>query len=489
MIITILDNKYCKITANEDETPIINQLRNFLSYKLAGVEYTPAYKNGWHGITFLLNKQNVFMSGLLPKVEQWLKRKQATYTITDNRIKSIAGNELIITDRLKHLNKVPRDYQNRILEATTLHDKGIIRACTASGKTLVAAMMTAKFNKPTIVYVIGLNLLDQFHKTFTEIFDEPIGRIGNGDCDIKRITIASIWTIGKALDINTKKMLLESDEFDEKEKFNGDTKVDILRALKEYKIHMLDECHVSTTATISAIYKNINPERIYGLSGTPFRGDNSDLLINGVLGEQIINISASELIEKGILAKPYIKFITVPKMHIQDKTYQAIYKQYIVENEVRNNLVVEYTKKFLEKGYAPLVLFKQIVHGKILLEMLQNAGVKCDLLYGNDKLERRLEVMQDFNDGKIDVIVASVIFDLGVDLPKISALVNAGGGASAIRCLQKVGRCIRPYPGKKHVAICDFFDQIKYLRDHSKKRFKIYSSEVGFEVSPSKEML
>src|SRR5271165_5210391 len=119
MLITILDNKYCKIEASEDETTIINKLRNFLSFKLAGVEYTPAYKNGWNGITYLLNKQNVFMSGLLPKVENWLKMRDIKYTFVDNRISSIAGNELIIIVRLKLLNRVPRDYQTRILDTAT----------------------------------------------------------------------------------------------------------------------------------------------------------------------------------------------------------------------------------------------------------------------------------------------------------------------------------------------------------------------------------
>jgi superfamily II DNA or RNA helicase len=485
--IHILDNKYCRI--DTDNFELIATLRKILSYRLQGFEYTPAYKNfHWDGITYLLDKHNKFLLGLLSKVENYLKNSDINYSIIDCRQKLQQNQELVIYDRLQELGMQPRDYQERILEAALNNEKGIVRACTGSGKSLAAALIASKFNRPTVIYVIGLNLLKQFYELFRSIFGEDkVGYVGNGVCNVNTFTIASIWTVGRALDLDTKKMFVDEEDL-EKEEFKKNDKFQILKMLKLAKIHIFDESHVCTTQTISSIFKAIEPERIYGLSGTPFRSDGSDLLINGILGEQIIDISASELIEKGILAKPYIKFFTVPKYPVSSKNYHTIYKEYIVENPIRNKIIVEQTQKLLEKGYAPLVLFRTISHGKILADFFTEAGVKFEMLYGNDSLDKRIEVINMFKNGEIEMILSSNIFSIGLDVPKLSALVNASGSKSYILTLQRVGRVIRGYPGKKYAAIVDLFDQVKYLKNHSKIRYEIYRSEKGFEVSAPKEM-
>jgi superfamily II DNA or RNA helicase len=482
--ITILNNKTCKLsTDNMDLRSIIYAS---LSFKLNGVEYTQAYQNGWDGKTYLLTKKNEFPSGLLNTVQQIIKDNGQEVSIVDNRNPITNAAPLDISAKLTILGKIPRDYQTDVLNAALANRKGIIRACTGAGKTLCMAMVTAALNKPTIIFVIGIDLLKQIHDFFSSIFDEPIGFVGNGVCDIHRINIVSIWTVGKAL--NIKDIVFDADEM-EKEDFNKENEVLIKEMLKKTPIHLFDECHTITCDTVRSLVKYIDPERIFGFSGTPFRDDNSDLLITGILGEKIIDISASKLIEQGVLIQPIIKFLSVPYMSAGTKKYQEVYKEYIVENNVRNKMIVSSTKSLIEKGYSPLVLFKQIKHGKILSELFDETGIKYTMLYGNDTLEKRTQVKQDFIDKKIDVILASTIFDLGIDLPSISALVLCGGGRSSIRCLQRIGRAIRYFDGKKQVAVVDFYDQIKFLKGHSKIRYNVYKSENGFKILPSKEMV
>jgi len=353
--------------------------------------------------------------------------------------------------------------------------------------TLCIGTITATLNKPTIVYVIGIDLLKQMHDLFTKLFDEPIGFIGDGVCDVQRINIATIWTIGRSLNVNKKKICLD-DEVNNGEKFDKNQVSKILGLLEQTKVHIFDECHVVTCDTIQSIHKKINPEHIYGFSGTPYRDDNTDLLINGILGEQIIDVSASELIEKGFLAQPIIKFYSVPKMSLPMAPYQTVYKSYIVDNDIRNNLIVKCTKELLDKKYTPLVLFKQINHGKILHEMMLEQNIKCEMLYGNDSLKRRTEVKEQLEDKKIDVLLASTIFDLGVDIPMHNSLVLCGGGKSSIRALQRLGRVLRFFPNKKYAAVVDFYDQVKFLKKHSMIRYQIYSSEKGFKIITCKEM-
>tara|TARA_R110000868_G_scaffold46524_2_gene153596 strand:- start:284 stop:1771 length:1488 start_codon:yes stop_codon:yes gene_type:complete len=483
--IIILDNKKAQIIS--EDPSLLRRLRVFLSFKMAGVEYTPAFKNGWSGITYLLTKNNSFNLGLLEKVKGFLLKNKAEYTIQDKRKNKSLNESIDLSVNLNKYNLIPREHQLRICNVVDLHDRGIVRAATGAGKTLVTALITAKKNLPTIIYVIGLDLLDQFHKLFSKLFDEKIGYIGNGVCEPERITIASIWTIGRSLSLDDKSIL--DDEVSSEKEVDKSSFDKIKECLLKAKLHIFDESHVVTTNTIAEIYKAIDPQYIYGFSGTPFRGDNSDLLINGILGEQIIDVPASELIKKGLLAQPIIKFVAVPKKHLENNSqYQSVYKEYIVENDIRNNLIIKSVQMLLDKKYTPLVLFKQIKHGDILLEKMQNANMKCEMLHGNDSIEQRNKVKEMLVNGEINVILASTIFDIGLDLPELSGLVLCGGGNSNIRALQRIGRILRIIPGKTNAAVIDFFDQAKFLKKHSIARYNIYTSESGFKILPCKEM-
>lgn len=483
--IIILNSKKCQIIS--EDTDLLKQLHKFLSFKLVGVEYSPAYQaGGWNGITYLLSKTNKFNYGLLSKVKTFLKEHGEIFEIEDKRPPIIENESLDISHNLKKHNLIPRDHQIRILEAVKKTDRGIIRAATGSGKSLTTVMATAYINKPTIIYVIGLDLLDQFHKLFSKLFDEEIGYIGDGICNIQRINIASIWSIGRSLKLD-KKNIIDEDIISDEKDMSENNQEKILKMLKETDLHILDECHVAGTATIDELYKNINPTYLFGFSGTPFPDPETSLSIINILGEQIINVSASELINLGLLAQPIIKFYTVPKMSIQGN-YLSVYKEYIVENEIRNNMIVSATQNLLEKGYTPLVLFKQIKHGAILAEKFEAAGFKFGLLNGNDKLEKRTIVKNQLIKGEINIILASTIFDIGLNIEELSGLVLAGSGKSKVKILQRCGRVIRLFENKKYAAIIDFYDQVKFLKKHSQIRYEVYQLEDGFKVIKSKEM-
>ncbi len=479
--IIIHDNKYGQyITKN---TTDLNKLRKLLSFKAAGVEYTPAYKAGWNGITYLVDKKGYFMLGLLGRVEAFANSNNIPFNLIDKREPVVKAQPIDLTAKLLKLGFETRDYQQRIVEAACANQKGIVRACTGSGKSVCTAIITANINKPTIIYVIGLDLLKQFHDLYSQIFDEPIGFIGNGVCEIHRINIASIWTISSALKI--KSPVVDDDDQPEKELApNQKQSISIINMLKQTDVHIFDESHVITTETIKQIYNQIDPEYIYGFSGTPFRDDGSELLAHAILGEQIVNVPASELIASGYLAQPIIKFVKVPKLFIEggNNNYQTVYKEYIVDNIVRNKLIVENTKELLTKNYQVLVLFKRLSHGQNLKELFDEENIPYEYLSGSDSLDVRTEAKANLASHKSNLILASTILDIGFDAPSLSALVLCGGGKSSIRSLQRIGRCIRKYGNKKHTAVVDFYDDIRYLKGHSRKRYDTYKSEQGFKL-------
>lgn len=475
-ILTILNNKVFQVELRNQL--LLEKLKLILSYKLEGVEYSQAFKSGWNGITCLVNNQGKIPLGLLPRTKTWLTEQGEQFEIVDRSIKTKPEKIIDLYPRLKELNMIPRDYQERIAGMPDQAYRGIARACTGAGKSLAAAMIAAKLGRPTCIFVIGLDLLNQFHKFFSNIFEEEIGYVGNGVCSIKRINIVSIWTAARSLEV---KDVLADDEMEDNEKFDEDNKIKILRCLTDSRVFILDESHVASTLTIKSLMKVLDPEYIFGLSGTPYREDNSDLLIEGLLGPILIDVPASELIARGFLVAPWIKFVDVPNQRISGN-YQTVYKEYVVENDKRNSLIIKETLELIKRGYKPLILFKQIKHGDILAELFKKANINFGYLSGKNSLEQRDEVKDYFNKGKIDAILSSTIFDIGLDIPIASGLVLTGSGRSDIRARQRIGRVIRPFPGKKLAAVVDFNDQVKFLKKHSARRKEIYLSEPGFKI-------
>lgn len=486
----VLKGNFCQIVGESDVNHLL-ALDKLLSFYVQGSEHTAAFrgyfnKGGdfvkWDGFKRLLASNGTFSAGLLDRVEEFYKEKNKTYTIVDKRPAKSIGTSKNILDNLAKIDKNPYPYQLEILDVIDKKDRGIIKVATGGGKSLIAALIAAKLGKKTIIYVIGKDLLYQFHAFFSEAFSEPIGIIGDGKCEIHDINIASVWTVGQAIGLKKKEILFDSDDDDEDD-LNANKYVDILKMMKEAKVHIIDECHMAACETIQQLYKHTAIEHFYGLSGSPWRDDGADLLVESILGQYIVNISASYLIERNYLAQPIISFRVVPSFTKPlEKVYQSVYKNYVVENDVRNEMVLEAAKLLVEKGYQTLVLFKSLKHGRILYKMFSQE-LRCAILDGSDNNDARNKVKKDLAEGKIDCVLASKIFDIGVDIPSLSGLVLACGGKSTVKALQRVGRVIRKYKNKKFAAVVEFVDQAPFLLEHSKIRYKIYKSEKGFQVT------
>jgi superfamily II DNA or RNA helicase len=485
----IIKGNNCQITEESDLAHIL-ALDKHLSFKVQGAEHTAAYrgyfnKDGdfikWDGFKKLLTPTLLFPTGLLERVKDFYKDAKKDFEIIDKRVPKSIGTPRDISKNLKKLNKEPYPYQVDILDVIDKNDRGIIKVATGGGKSLIAALITAKLGKKAVIYVIGKDLLYQFHEFFSSVFDEKIGIVGDGKCEIHDINIVSIWTVGQALGMDKKSILIDGD--DDEESLEKNKYTEILKMMKESKLHIIDECHMSACETIQQVFKSISAEHIYGLSGSPWRDDGQDLLIESILGKYIVNISASYLIEREFLAQPLIRFRVVPPYHYElEKVYPSVYKKYISENDIRNGLVLQAAKALVEKGYQTLVLFNSIKHGKVLYKIFKE-HMECAILDGSNDNAEREKVKKDLLSHKINCVLASRIFDIGVDIPSLSGLVIACGGKSSVKALQRVGRVIRRYPGKKFAVIVDFVDQAPFLAEHSKARYRIYSSEEGFDVS------
>lgn len=371
--------------------------------------------------------------------------------------------------------RVDKDHRYLLHDFTITHN---------SGKTLVLSMITGKFNIQTVIYVIGVELLYQMKDTLQKLYPNvKIGMVGDGICDIQKITIATIWSAAAAF--GKKAEVLDSDLTifsKQKDVLSVINKEKVRKMVAEAELFVLDECQISGSETVKLLHQeSVSAKHRFLFSASPWREDGADLLIESVGGQKIFDRNASQLIEAGWLIPPKIYFLEVPQKHNIGKTYQEVYKKYITENEERNELIIKATKKMISDGRKVLILVTQISHGKHLLSLMEN-DLRVFSLDGTNKTEDRLEAIQAMNHGKLDVLIASKIFDQGVDIPSLNGLILAGSGKSSGRALQRIGRVIRNHPGKKDAIVVDFLDNCRFLKEHSKIRKKVYETEPNFKI-------
>ena len=484
-VIIQVNNIWSRISGLKD-IKIKDELDKITSFYVEGYQFSKAFRQGyydrksgefkhWDGRKHLLSRNLIFPSGLQARIEEFFQLYGVDYQIEDKRPKIKLG------ESLKIKKYMPRPYQQEALEQAIKHGRGIIRVGTGGGKTMGAAMIAAHYNLPTIIYVVGKDLLYQFHNEFCEILGKKhVGIIGDGKCEIKRINICSIWTAITSFGLKNKVSLEDEDWAPEIKIKDNKIKQQIKIAVENSNVAIYDECHFLATDTLQSIYKASKKCGFhFGMSGTPWRDDGADLLLESICGKVIYNLPSSKLIENKYLVKPKIVLLESPHMDLP-KNYQTVYNRYITNNEDRNFLIKDVTEKLVKKGRKVLILVRYLAHGNTIAESL---NLPLYFVNGSIDGETRQQVKKDFEEGKLKVLIASSVFDIGVDIPSLDALVLAGGGKSSVRALQRIGRVIRTNPGKKNAIVVDFIDNARYLLDHSATRIAVYRTEPDFLLS------
>ena len=102
--------------------------------------------------------------------------------------------------------------------------------------------------------------------------------------------------------------------------------------------------------------------------------------------------------------------------------------------------------------------------------------------------KNRTKSIDDLRDGSSTVMIATTLADEGLDVPTLDSAILAGGGASANRVNQRIGRTLRKDKnGRKKMSIVVIYEHnAKFLSKHAKKIRKILKMEPEFEVVNSK---
>lgn len=468
---------------------INKKIDSALSYRIAEYRWHPLVKCGkWDGIVRLYRKNagQSFYSGLLSLVTQILDENKIPYTKSDERVRPIQN--------LPHLVFSPpigfkeRDYQKFTIDRAVQRTRGILKMATGSGKTLVVAQMISEIKTaPFMFYVLTEDLLRQAYEVLSATLNEPIGIIGGGEFDIKNINVCTIQTSIMALHAG-EKIKISDYKFDDEDMWN---EKDLLPIEKKQQLRNLisklngfyfDECHhVAAKCAKEVLSASPNAFWKFAGSATPWREDGAEMIIQALFGKKIVDISASYLIKKKFLVKPYIIFDPIED-NCELHSYPSIYKKCISENKEFNIRISNIAKYLISKGLTVLILVQQYKQGDFLKTILPE---DIDFLTGKMSRNARKKALQEIKNGNKKCIVGTTLFDEGIDCPCLDVVLMAGGGASSTRVYQRIGRTLRLNGAKDKALVVYFEHDAKHLEKHAKKAKKIMKEEPEFKIIKS----
>lgn len=249
MIKIVVANVYSKIVGHLPD--IVNEeLDRMLSYRVANAIHIPKVKEGkWDGIfhLYMKSKGQSFYTGLMSLVRDVLKKHNIPFVMEDTRIKP--------SQNLPDLKFTPpdwfqeRDYQTYTIERSQKFTRGILEVATGGGKTMMVTKLIGEIKTyPFIFYVLTKDLMQQAYEVLSSCLNEPIGRIGDGECDIKKINVCTIQTAVMALNQENPKFKIsdyqfdDEDEWDEKGMLNAEKFKSIKNLIESAKVILVDEC-------------------------------------------------------------------------------------------------------------------------------------------------------------------------------------------------------------------------------------------------------
>jgi superfamily II DNA or RNA helicase len=466
------DNTLAQVSSEDKD--LIKLVKDRLTYTDPKAKHTQAYKNHhWDGKRSLFSeKYQTFPAGLLYYVTRKLNREKIPFELIDKRpLGEPSKNRMV-----KSIYEL-RPHQQAAVDIflDEERNRGIIKLPTRSGKTVIAGYLISYLNIPSLFVVPDKRLLNQTYDEFRDIYGLKCGKLGDGNFSIKHHNIAIINSVARYLKSPNSK--------ENKQRFH-DRARQIRQMCQLTNFVIFDECHLS-----SGDYQLVSMSLTHagwrlGLSATPLLGGKKQKLFTmAMTGDLLYEQEIETLAERGDVVKPTVFFVRCdhsPSNMVQ--YWEDAYREGIIENEKRNKMI-GYISMSKAKSNQVLILVESIEQGNFLNNLIKDKGYKSDFVYGKHDGDKRQAAIHDIQSGRLDVLIASRIFNQGVDIPLLDVVIIAGGYKSAILTYQRYGRGMTKTKTKKRTEVYDFYDAGSYfLEKHSNERMDLVKKEKAFDL-------
>jgi len=353
----------------------------------------------------------------------------------------------------------PHPYQQRILEALEAareagSARNLVVAATGTGKTVIAAFDFARFKRvkggdAKLLFVVHRKeILQQARDCFRTVLRDP----NFGELLVDG-AVPSRWesVFASVQSLRTRQPwgTLGSEHFD---------------------FVIVDEAHHGRASSYRAIFENLRPQVLLGLTATPERMDGSSILpdFDDVYAAEI---RLPEALEEKLLC-PFHYFGVTDPVDISGEAFWSNGKydanaltQVYTGDDLRALQRLDVILGGLAR-YQPDISSTKAVgfcagvdHANYMARKFREKGLKAEVVLGETDRQTRDQRVADFRKGSITFLFVVDVFSEGIDIPEINLVMFLRPTESLTVFLQQLGRGLRHAPEKDCLTVLDFVGQ------------------------------
>ena len=369
------------------------------------------------------------------------------------------------------------------------YSSGIIAMATGLGKTFLSGFDIQRFKPKRVLFVAHvLEILNKTKTDFEDLMKNQFADFGvfNGSYTDKPILFATIQSIHK--DKNLKKF--HPSHFD---------------------YIVIDEAHHAAAATYKKVLDYFKPKFLLGLTATPFRNDDKEIL--PLFSKNIIyEMSQEKAIKEGwlanILYEGFYDDIDYSNIRWNGNKYDIDDLNKLLMIQKRDEAII---KKFNENSVLSKTIgfCVSIDHAEYMSEKFNEAGFKAVAIHSknessksNISVKERNSLLDDFRENKYQIAFTVNMFNEGVDFPDVETVLMLRPTDSLTIFIQQIGRGLRISHKKDHLRVLDFIGNYRTnnivldalnlsterLEFVEKKQLYKYDNN-GYEVTFEKEVV
>lgn len=254
--------------------------------------------------------------------------------------------------------------------------------------------------------------------------------------------------------------------------YNIRMKKDLIKAADLY---VVDEAHHASASTYVDIWEFAPDAHFLGVTATPKRTDGHGLDFYEVEIKKGVKIKKPlftkiicgppirYLIDAGRLVEPWHYAPSAPldtsMLTTRDGDWvKAEVVELLSKSGIHGDAITAYKEHCPDTPAVAFCVNRKHCH--MVAKEFNDAGIRAEVIDGTMKKWKRRQLVQQFDDGLIQVLCSANLITEGFDLPKIGAVFLLRLSKSIIYYLQCVGRGIRADEGKDR---CYVFDHVRFI--------------------------
>ena len=315
------------------------------------------------------------------------------------------------------------------------YKRGLVVLATGLGKTWLAAFDAQQMGSRRVLFVAHREeILNQAAETFLRI--RPRARVGYFMGQVRDtqvdILCASVQTLGRTAHLS---------------RF----------APQHFDYIVIDEFHHAAAPTYRALLRYFAPQFLIGLTATPDRTDQSNIL--SLCDDNLVyTCDLFAGVTAGLLAPFHYYGIWDESVNYKEIPWRnGRFDPELLSNKLATLARARHAAKlWRERAQSRTLAFcVSVRHADYMAAEFCRAGIAAAAVHSSSEMSRG-DALTRLADGRLQVIFSVDLFSEGVDLPAIDTVLMLRPTESKILFLQQLGRGLRLAAGKEKLVVLDF---------------------------------